>query len=711
MTRFRFRLQYIILFSLLLLYEFSFGTKVSAQILDEKGKPVENVTITDGKTGVFSAQDGTFRINTQAESLTFTRLGFKKLVVNLKDISDKVILEAEPVVLPIVRVIERYESALGSALDKTIISTDAEKTGSTIADILLTQSSFQTSESHLAGESQTLSLLGNLSRHTLIMLDNVPLNPHGETFDLSTLPLQNIKRIEIVKGNASLYGGASAIGGIVYLFTDNIKAAHPLKLEHSTSYGSYNQFRQAFAYEQQSPLLSYKVLFSRLSADNDFNYKPRPWWPETDELTRKNNRKQQQNVSLQMSAFPDKFRLQYKIDSDIIFRQLPGPVNFLDIYKNAYLTGQNMRHNLSLGYFPLAWSDNLLLWQNTDNTEYNNTRATNPVYASNYRQAQSSAGLKNQSEYSFYTIKTDLGLELSRQTYERKDLLIPLQSIDPCSRNLKAVSLKAQSRNELDLITNEFQAGMRVDDVSDFGSFTSWRIEEAVSYDGMLQINAGAAIGNSFSLPSFYDLYWKGDAQSLGNPDLEPETSTGGNLWLGLSFTDYAFKAAYYFSEVEKLIQWRQTYLYGTAWKPVNIGTARLRSWEFNADGRPLELITLKSSLTLTQALDTVLDKKLTYTPEARWVTNLILAYRNFTLDLNQEYTGRQWKTPDNLIDPIPAFTLYGAGLNYGIAYKKLQADISLKLNNLFDRQYEIYDYVPQPGFNWLGGIALRYGM
>ncbi|MFO7660362.1 MAG: TonB-dependent receptor, partial [Candidatus Cloacimonadaceae bacterium] len=552
---------------------------------------------------------------------------------------------------------------------------------------------------------------GNLSRHTLVMLDNVPLNPNGEPFDLSSLPLKNIRHIEIVKGNASLYGGASAIGGIVYLFTDTVQTPFPLKLQQSFALGSFNQLRQEFGFEQQSPLHSYKVLISHLSADNDFTYKPRPWWNLTGKLTRGNNRKEQQNVALQISSNPEPFSFKYTLDVANIYRQLPGPVNFLDIYTNAYLTGQNLRHSLSFGAFRNNFSNQLLLWQNHDETQYTNTRAANPVYPTQYRQKQTSQGLKNQAAYSFRTISADLVLENSEQSYERNDLLYPELSVDSVKRSLTAGSIKAKTTNEFDLLTNQLQAGVRLDKVSDFDCFVSWRLEEMLSYDGLVQMQAGAALGTGFSLPSFYDLYWKGDAQSLGNPDLEPETSIGGNVWLAIIYTNYSVKAAWHKNQVEKLIQWRQTYLYGTAWKPVNIGKAGIQNWEFSAEAVPFNWLALKSSLTLTNARDENLDTRLTYTPTAKWTANLVLTCKNSTLNLSRDYTGRQWKTADNTLDPIPAFTLYGAGLSYFYSYKKLQTNLGLQLNNLFDSQYEIYDYVPQPGFNWQSGITLTLAL
>jgi len=688
------------------------AVRVTAQILNSADQPIADVTVTDGHKRVFTNAEGYFTFTTESDSLILSKLGYERQTLQVLTMPAKVSLRSKPIILDKVRVVERYDTG-SSALDKTVLSSDADSGISMPAELLLRESSVQSSSTKLMGESQTLSLLGNLSRHTLVMLDNVPLNPHGEAFDLASLPMDNIRRIEIVKGNASLYGGASAIGGIVYLYTDDVKVPTPLSLKQETAYGSFSQFRQVYVFEQQSPVLNYRIAVSRLKAENDFRYQPRPWWDISGVFIRENNCKQQQGIALKLNSCLDKVNLTYNLDTEQLCRQLPGPVNALDIYKNAYLTGQNLRQNLNFSYQSAGLANSLLLWRNEDNTAYNNTHATNPVYPVQYRQEHTSLGLKTQTEYSFEPAEISLGLELSQQSYERRDLLYPNLSIDQTERKQSAVSLKANLESQSQWLTNNLQAGIRLDKVTDFGTFSAWRIENMVKTDTAVQLQTGATLGSSFSLPSFYDLYWKGDAQSLGNPELKPETSQGGSIWAGVSITDYSLKVAYYQSEVEQLIQWRQTYLYGAAWKPVNIGKAALRNCEIEVKAKPTRWLALNSSLTLNRAKDKSNGNAyfLTYTPELKWIAETVYAYRDFSLNLNLDYTGRQWTTPDNLIDPLPAVMLYGSSFKYACHYQQLSADIFLQLNNLFDKQYEIYAYVPQPGFNWLCGINLKYEM
>ncbi len=686
--------------------------KINAQILNSKAQPIADVTVTDGHKRVFSNTRGYFAITTESDSIIVSKLGYARQTLLVKQINPTITLTEKQIVLAPVKVTESYATDI-NALDKTTLNTVATGSVSLSSELLLKDSSVHSSATKLLGENQTLSLLGNLSRHTLVMLDNVPLNTNGEAFDLSSLAWDTIKRIEIVKGNASLYGGASAIGGIIYLYTNDVNIPSPLKFERQTSYGSFSQIRRFYIYEQKSPIFNFRVSMNKQSAKNNFTYEPRPWWNIHGKLTRHNNSKKQQGVAFQMNSIINKINWNYNLDTEQIYRELPGPVNFLDIYKQAFLTGQNYRQNLNLNYQTDRLNNSLILWQNEDNTGYNNTHAPNPVYLTHYRQKQVSIGLKDQAVYSFDPADVSLGLELSRQSYERRDLLFPSLSIGKTSRQQAAISVKSSLESNGQFLSNNLQAGIRLDDVTEFGTFASWRIEELVNTDTEVELQAGVTLGNSFSLPSFYDLYWKGDAQSLGNPDLEPETSLGGSIWAKAGYTGYSIKAAYYQSEVKKLIQWRQTYLYGTAWKPINIGKAALNNWELEAKAKPFDWINLDSSLTLTQAKDKTNDSKhnLTYTPDIRWISEAEITIHDFRFKLNLDYTGKQWTTPDNLIDPVPAVTLVNSDMVYKYVYKHLSSDIYLQLNNLFDKQYETYAYVPQPGFNLMYGITFRYEM
>jgi len=74
------------------------------------------------------------------------------------------------------------------------------------------------------GDPSSLSqaaVRGNTPKHTLIMLNGHRINdPKLGGFDLSTIPLNAVKRIEIIKGSSSVFQGSNAIGGIINIVTE-----------------------------------------------------------------------------------------------------------------------------------------------------------------------------------------------------------------------------------------------------------------------------------------------------------------------------------------------------------------------------------------------------------------------------------------------------------------------------------------------------------
>jgi len=76
------------------------------------------------------------------------------------------------------------------------------------------------------GALTSLFLRGGESRYTKVLIDGVAVNAPGGYFDFSHLTTDNIERIEIVRGPASVLYGADAATGIVQIFTRRGGAEH-----------------------------------------------------------------------------------------------------------------------------------------------------------------------------------------------------------------------------------------------------------------------------------------------------------------------------------------------------------------------------------------------------------------------------------------------------------------------------------------------------
>jgi vitamin B12 transporter len=77
-------------------------------------------------------------------------------------------------------------------------------------------------ESGGPGQTRSLLLRGAKAEHTLVLIDGIlvndPLSP-ARAFDFGQLPVDEIERIEVIKGPQSVLYGSDAMGGVVQIFT------------------------------------------------------------------------------------------------------------------------------------------------------------------------------------------------------------------------------------------------------------------------------------------------------------------------------------------------------------------------------------------------------------------------------------------------------------------------------------------------------------
>jgi len=70
------------------------------------------------------------------------------------------------------------------------------------------------------GATKSVSLRGSTSSQVLVLVDGIRLNSSRDGLvDFSTIPLENIDRVEILRGGASTMYGTGAIGGVINIIT------------------------------------------------------------------------------------------------------------------------------------------------------------------------------------------------------------------------------------------------------------------------------------------------------------------------------------------------------------------------------------------------------------------------------------------------------------------------------------------------------------
>jgi vitamin B12 transporter len=117
----------------------------------------------------------------------------------------------------------RAEQPLADALPSTRVIGRSEIEASQAADLpglLRALTSIDVAQTGPLGSQASLFLRGADSRQTLVLVDGVPLvRADFGTASWQHLPLDQIERIEIVRGNLSALYGAQAVGGVVQIVT------------------------------------------------------------------------------------------------------------------------------------------------------------------------------------------------------------------------------------------------------------------------------------------------------------------------------------------------------------------------------------------------------------------------------------------------------------------------------------------------------------
>jgi vitamin B12 transporter len=89
----------------------------------------------------------------------------------------------------------------------------------TLMDALRTVPGIALGQTAGPGSQASLFIRGGNSNYTKVLVDGVPVNTPGGALDISTLTTDNIDRIEVVRGPASVQYGSDAMTGVIQVFT------------------------------------------------------------------------------------------------------------------------------------------------------------------------------------------------------------------------------------------------------------------------------------------------------------------------------------------------------------------------------------------------------------------------------------------------------------------------------------------------------------
>lgn len=175
---------------------------------------------------------------------------------------------AQSELTPVVVTASRTEQIITDVLPHTtVLGRDAIEQ-SQLADLpslLAREAGFQFTQSGGAGGQATAFLRGTASLQVLVLIDGVPMTKQDTTgaVSLEHIVLDQVDRIEIVRGNVSAIHGSGAVGGVIQVFTRQARSGH---LGYATvEGGSLGSTRLSLGTQGKHGDLGYAVSLGRVS--------------------------------------------------------------------------------------------------------------------------------------------------------------------------------------------------------------------------------------------------------------------------------------------------------------------------------------------------------------------------------------------------------------------------------------------------------------
>ena len=244
----------------------------------------------------------------------------------------------------------------------------------------------------------------------------------------------------------------------------------------------------------------------------------------------------------------------------------------------------------------------------------------------------------------------------------------------------------------------------RIDDNEAFGSFDTFGVEVGVELIEGLQLTAGRA--SAFTAPTFNDLYAPDTGWTAGNPDVAPETSDTNSLGLSYQVTPALYTALnVYQTDVDDMIIWAPDD--SGKWMPSNVESVEIKGAELSAQ--------FQHENTLVQANIEWLDaenaqgenkgKQLIYRAKNKATLRIAQQIEQFTLGASATYIGERYADSANT-DKLNGYTLLDLDGQY-----QINRDLSLKMTvkNLTDKDYVSKRNYATEGRSVFGSVSYRF--
>ncbi|OLC08493.1 MAG: hypothetical protein AUH42_01305 [Gemmatimonadetes bacterium 13_1_40CM_70_11] len=365
------------------------------------------------------------------------------------------------------------------------------------------------------GAQTSLFLRGGESDYVKVLLDGVPVNQPGGSFDWASLTLDNVERIEVLRGPASVLYGSDAVTGVVQIFTRRGvgSGGGPSRATTTLEAGTYGARRAVADVSGSGPGASYSVSLSQFTAAGLYPF---------------NNRYRNDVFSGLVRVTPDTrtdATLTVRYTDDVYHFPTDGGGRLVDRNQFTYGNGPTLGLDLGRWFAPRLEARVQLATSQTDGGFENppdDTADTRGTYRSQDNLRRASADGRVNVYVSPVTILT-VGADAEQE--RERSINFCTSSFGDCSsppvdtsRGTHAVYSQIVAGLGRRVSLN---GGLRVEDNRRFGVFWTYRAGAVYRLAGGTRLRA--SVGTAFKEPTFFENYATGFVK--GNPSLRPEQS------------------------------------------------------------------------------------------------------------------------------------------------------------------------------------------
>ena len=482
--------------------------------------------------------------------------------------------------VPVVVTATRLPSAAGAAtLSTTVISGDDLRARgvTTVLEALRETPSIAVTQGGSFGQQTSIFVRGGQSNYTQVLIDGVVANDPGGAIDFANITTDNIDRIEIVRGPASVLYGANAVTGVIQIFA---RRGHgPARLSAWAQGGTYG---------------TREGEVSAVGGDDRVNYSAAAAQHNTDGIYAVNSAARNGTYSGRLRFTPDA-----RSDIGLTLRYIDAGVH-IATNSNGVPNDSNQTHterrfigSLDAGRFLTSRLEARVSLGATDADARSEDRPDGPgdtdfPYDTRTRLYRRSADARLN-----FTLVPDV-VVTGGGSYETQHERATGGS--PQHRTMEAgyAQIAGTSLGHL-----WYTGGVRVDHNSIFGDFTSTRAGAAYELPSATKIHA--AFGTAFREPTFEESSAT-QPFDVGNPNLRPERSRSWEVGAEQSIAPgrVSIGATYFTQRFHAMIQYNGLVDPGTP-NYYNLAAATSDGVELTLRVTPAAPLTLSASYTYTK--------------------------------------------------------------------------------------------------------------